>query len=124
MKRKFDAHKNTMERLSGELDIEQLIAHMRISKFMARVYLRKNQRDLVKYFSHYHIDAMKPTLEDLEKKHSIDYLMRHFDPKNDKIDKFILYEITGRKQPGEHFDSESEEEYSHEENHNSGEVNL
>jgi len=41
-KRKFEAHTNTMERLSSELDIEQLISHMRISKFIARVYLRKN----------------------------------------------------------------------------------
>eukprot|EP00352_Strombidinopsis_acuminata_P005358 CAMPEP_0176352430 /NCGR_PEP_ID=MMETSP0126-20121128/11022_1 /TAXON_ID=141414 ORGANISM="Strombidinopsis acuminatum, Strain SPMC142" /NCGR_SAMPLE_ID=MMETSP0126 /ASSEMBLY_ACC=CAM_ASM_000229 /LENGTH=68 /DNA_ID=CAMNT_0017703543 /DNA_START=1388 /DNA_END=1594 /DNA_ORIENTATION=+ len=53
---------------------------------------------------------MKPELDENEIVHSIEQLMQHFDPKNDKIDKFILYEITGRKNPDDHFNGEDEYE--------------
>lgn len=69
------AHENAIDRLQVEMDILDLIKGIRIIKFMSRLSLKNNQRQLVKYFKDYHIDFHDPNIETFAPTISIDDLV-------------------------------------------------
>lgn len=73
--------------------------------------MTKSQRGFIKWFREYHIDDDEPNLPERKTAISTEDYMKRFNPAENAIDRRILYEITKRKYPGEHFsDSESDDE--------------
>lgn len=64
---------------------------------MAKAQLASNQRGLVDYFRDYYIDDDNYELKEKKMMATEKLVGPNFDPENDKIDKRILYEVTGRK---------------------------
>jgi hypothetical protein len=50
-------------------------------KLLTSVFLRSNQRQLVKYFKHYNIDYDNLELPERKTKDSVAHLIKHFDPR-------------------------------------------
>ena len=127
-KLRADAHAEVFDMLSNEIDILNFIEASRALKLMTSTLLRTNQRQLVKYFKQYHIDYSKMKVPGQNPPKSIKKLTKHFDPINDTIDKRILYEITGRKEPHDKFSDEeqdsssSDDESSYRENRSCGSI--
>jgi hypothetical protein len=104
---KRKSQEEAFDRLSSEIDILNFIKASRTLKLLTSVMLRKNQRQLVPYFSRYHLDPDNLKLPENPPPKSVGHLMKHFDPKDDAIDKRILYEITNRKEETEIFSDET-----------------
>lgn len=94
---KYEAHKAACGRLAKEMDVLDLINAARISKFIAQLSMKRNNRQMIKYFKPYHISAENPELPDAAPPLSIHQLMMNFSPSDNFIHRRILYEITGRK---------------------------
>lgn len=101
------AQAEAFDRLSNEIDILNFIKASRTLKLLTSVMLRKNQRQLVPYFRSYHLDPDNLKLPEIASPKSVGHLMKNFDPKDDAIDKRILYEITKRKEVTEIFSDET-----------------
>ena len=61
-KNKFEAHKAATGRLANEMDVLDLINAARISKFIAQLSMKRNNRQMIKYFKPYHVCAHNPNL--------------------------------------------------------------
>jgi len=68
------------------MDILDLVKGIRIIKFISKLSLKNNQRQLVKYFKDYHIDYLNPEIERIVPPSSIDDLVIDFLPDYDPID--------------------------------------
>ena len=109
--RRHEAHNEVFERLSNEIDIFNFVTASRNLRLLTHTVLRTNQRQLVQYFKQYHIDYKSLKVKE-SKTTKVEKLTEHFDPAFDPIDKRILYEITGRKGPADHFSDESSDNQS------------
>ena len=86
---------------------------MRVLKMIMRALTKKRQRKAVQYFLKYLIEDHEATAErrslgahDM----SAEQLIDGFDPLADKIDRRILYEITGRKlNPDDYWDDSDQD---------------
>ena len=85
--------------LSEQMDIVEMLKWFRVFKLISIVTLRKNQTQLIKYFQEYSLQEdsgskleMSVSAVDLE----LEDLMKGFNPAEDKIDKIMLYMLTGR----------------------------
>lgn len=90
-------HEEAVERLSGEIDILDFIKTSRILGFMTSYSLRRNQRQLVQYFSRYHLDPNSLQLPQEKPPQSTFEILEKFNPQVDKTDHRILFEIIQRK---------------------------
>ena len=73
--------------------------------------MTKSQRSFIKWFKEYHIDDDEPHLPERKTAISTEEYMKKFNPAENAIDRRILYEITHRKYPGEHYsDCDSDKE--------------
>jgi len=68
-----------------------------VLKFLSKAQLASNQRGLVNYFRDYYIDDESFELKETKEMAVEKLIGPKFDPENDKIDKRILYEVTGRR---------------------------
>lgn len=57
-----EAHKAACDRLSAEMDVLDLVQSSRIAKFIAQLSMKKNNRQMIKYFKPYHISHEHPNL--------------------------------------------------------------
>ena len=73
---------------------------------------KKRQRKAVKYFQRYLIqDGHTPKAQNLfDDDMTAEYMIENFDVQNDKIDRRILYELTGRKLDPEDYWDDSDQD--------------
>ena len=92
--------------------MEYLIYQMRVLKMIMRGLTKKRQRKSVQYFHRYLIgEDNKLKANDLfEDDMTAEHLIENFDSKNDKIDRRILYELTGRKLDPEDYWDDSDQD--------------
>ena len=73
-------HEQANERLSSEIDILEFIETSRVLKFIASFTLRKNQREMVRFFKSYHLDQDNLELPKKAESQSTIELLEKFDP--------------------------------------------
>ena len=88
--------------------MEQLVSYVRISRLMAYLQLTRGQRLLVQYFRRHTIDKA-----DLKKSHiyrglETDQILKDLNPRDNKVDKRILFELTGIKVNEDDYNDDSE----------------
>ena len=82
---------------------------------MTSYSLRRNQRQLVQYFRHYHLDEDRLELPEEKPPQSVVEMLEKFDPMANKNDHRILFEVIGCKvedADDEQFEEESDGEDS------------
>ena len=65
--------------------------------------LRKNQSEMVRYFEIFNLSSeqtFKRSMSDGSKKFTIEELMANFNPRDNVIDRKLLYFLTGRERKG------------------------
>lgn len=74
--------------------------------------MRRNQRQMVKFFKDYRIDLQHPDVGDNDPPiFDCRRLLMNFDPEHNDMDKRILFKITGRRSAYDRYSSDEDEEY-------------
>ena len=89
----MEVHEQANDRLSGEIDLLDFIKTSRILRFITSYSLRRKQRQLVQYFNAYHLDENFLQLPQEKPPQSTFEMLEKFDPKKNKNDHRILFEI-------------------------------
>ncbi len=117
--RKFEI---AMERLSQEQDIQNLIQLNRITRLLHKSNFLTRQRKSFDYFDKYVItdrdvkiayqtEKASKSAKSPDKKDIIELLLDGFDPEKSRIDRHILYEVTGLRMIDDEFrDDDSSED--------------
>ena len=108
----YKRFKTASEEMNKEIDLEYLIYQVRVLRMIMHGITKKRQRKAVKYFQRYLIqDGDTPKPQNLfDDDMAAEYLIENFDVVNDKIDRRILYELTGRKLDPEDYWDDSDQD--------------
>ena len=109
----FHKFETANKELYKEIDMEYFIVQFRVLKMIMRAITKKRQRNAVKYFERYLIEDGEEPKDDhlFNDGMAAEQMVDSFDAVNDKIDKRLLYELTGRKlDPEDYFDDSGEDQ--------------
>ena len=112
---KYRKFQLAVQRLSKEQDIQNIIEMNRITRFLHKTFFFARQRRTISHAHRYVIAdkdinaASKQTWKEFEDfEDSTARILKGFDPENDKMDRRLLYEVTGLVlNEDEFFDSDS-----------------
>ena len=84
-------------KLANEFDMEHLMQVTRISHLLAHLHLSRRQRMTVDFFKRYTVRPNQLSGERGMRGMSVENIVAGLHPKNDRVDRRILYELTGVK---------------------------
>ena len=97
--KKCEQNKELQEDLAKQMDIVEMIKWFRVFKFVTMLTIRKNQAQMVKYFSEYSLDqSPEGKIEHFDVDAAdirVDDLLKDFSPYEDETDRTLHYLITG-----------------------------
>ena len=85
------------QKLDDEFDMEKMAHLLRVSRLVSFMKLSRRQRMAVEYFSRYTVQQKDIGEEDGRSKRgmSVEQIVNGLYPEENKIDRRILYELTG-----------------------------